>query len=300
VASRTAHPLPADAVLGDPKYGVSVLVVNADMTAATLRLHPDLDRDRYVIGVWSWELDTFPPAMHPAFGQVDEIWTISEFCAAALREHAPVPVHPIPVPVRDPLAGRDPARTPPGPGEPTRFLYVFDHNSVFARKNPLAAVDAFRTAFPDRTDVVLTIKTINGDKHPGDSERLRLAVDADDRIELIDQDLSAAEVADLFATAHGYVSLHRSEGFGLTLAEAMAAGVAVLAVRNPGTHELCGPAALLVEADELADGMVRLHEQDELRAELARRGRERAERFSWAASAERHEEAYVRAGRVSA
>lgn len=82
------------------------------------------------------------------------------------------------------------------------------------------------------------------------------------------------------------------EGFGLTLAEAMASGVAVLAVRNPGTHELCGPAALLVEQDELADGMARLHEQAELRAELARRGRERARRFSWDESARLHEQAY--------
>jgi alpha-1,3-rhamnosyl/mannosyltransferase len=78
----------------------------------------------------------------------------------------------------------------------------------------------------------------------------------------------------------------------LTLAEAMASGVAVLAVRNPGTHEVCGPAALLVEPDGLAEGMTRLHEERELRAELARMGRERAQRFSWSESARLHEEAY--------
>ena len=66
------------------------------------------------------------------------------------------------------------------------------------------------------------------------------------------------------------------EGFGLTLAEAMASGVAVLAVRNPGTHELCGPAALLVEPDGLADGMARLHEE---------RGPARRAGARWAASA---------------
>jgi FkbM family methyltransferase len=234
VVSRTSHPLPADAALGDPRYGVSVLVVNADMTGPTLRMHPDLARDRHVIGVWSWELDSFPPAMHPAFGQVDEIWTISEFCATAIREHSPVPVRTIPVPVRDPL-GAEP-RTPRA-GEVTRFLFVFDHNSIFDRKNPLAAITAFRTAFPERADVRLVLKTINGERHPGDRERLRMAVTGDDRIELIEGYLSAEEIAKLFDSSDAYVSLHRSEGFGLTVAEAMAHGLPVVATDYGGTAE---------------------------------------------------------------
>jgi glycosyltransferase involved in cell wall biosynthesis len=97
----------------------------------------------------------------------------------------------------------------------------------------------------------------------------------------------------LLAGAAALVHPSAEEGFGLTLAEAMAAGVPVLAVRNPGTHELCGPAALLVEPDELAGGMARLHDEAGLRAELAERGRERAERFSWSQSAAHHERAYT-------
>ena len=236
VANRTSHPLPADALLGDPRYGVSVLVVNADMTGQTLRLHPDLNRDRYVIGVWSWELDTFPPAMHPAFGQVDEVWTISDFCANAIREVSPVPVHRFPVPVRDPFDGQPAERTRSTDGV-TRFLFVFDHNSVFGRKNPLAAITAFGEAFPDRTDVRLIIKAINGDKHPGDRERLRMAAASDDRVELVEQYLSGDELAKLFAAADCYVSLHRSEGFGLTVAEAMAHGLPVVATDYSGTSE---------------------------------------------------------------
>ena len=106
-----------------------------------------------------------------------------------------------------------------------------------------------------------------------------------------------ARLRDLLAEAAALVHPSVDEGFGLTLAEAMAAGVAVLAVRNPATHELCGSAALLVEPDELAAGMARLHEQGDLREELARRGRERARRLSWDESARLHEEAYARAAR---
>ncbi len=107
----------------------------------------------------------------------------------------------------------------------------------------------------------------------------------------------AARLRELLAGAVALVHPSRDEGFGLTLAEAMACGVAVLAVRNPGIHELCGDAALLVEPEGLADGMGRLHEETELRAELARMGRARARRFSWDESARLHEEAYVRASR---
>jgi glycosyltransferase involved in cell wall biosynthesis len=109
-----------------------------------------------------------------------------------------------------------------------------------------------------------------------------------------------SRLRELLAGAAALVHPSAEEGFGLTLAEAMASGVAVLAVRNPGTHELCGPAALLVDPDGLAEGMVRLHEEHELRAELARMGRERAQRLSWDESARLHEEAYSRARREAA
>ncbi|OLR92804.1 FkbM family methyltransferase [Actinokineospora bangkokensis] len=237
VVSRTEHPLPEGATPGEARYGVSVLVVNADMTAHTLGAHPDLARDRYVIGVWSWELDTFPPAMRGAFDHVDEVWTPSDFCTRAIAEHSPVPVRTVPVPVRDPLRGP----RAPRPTGPTRFLFAFDHMSVFARKNPLAAITAFRSAFPDRDDVRLVVKTINGDLRPGDRERLRFAAAADDRVELVEGYLSAEEVAGLFAAAHAYVSPHRSEGFGFTVAEAMAHGLAVVATDYGGTAEFLTP-----------------------------------------------------------
>ena len=86
------------------------------------------------------------------------------------------------------------------------------------------------------------------------------------------------------------------EGFGLTALEAMFAGVAVIAARSPGLAETVGDAAELVDpydADGLAQALERVASQPELRADLQRRGRERARAFSWQASARAHIAAYT-------
>jgi FkbM family methyltransferase len=235
VANRTGHPLPAD-LATEPRFPVSVLCVNADMLKPSVRRHPELVVDRHVIGVWSWELSEFPKWMSASFADVDEVWTISEFCRAAIAADAPVPVRVFPVPVRDPWHGAPPEKTTTS--DVTTFLFMFDYNSIFERKNPLGAVRAFQAAFEGRDDIRFVIKSINGDKHQGDREKLRLAVADDPRITLIDHYLSQDEVNRLFAEADCYVSLHRSEGFGLTVAEAMMRGLPVIATDYSGSAEV--------------------------------------------------------------
>lgn len=235
VANRTGHPLPAD-LATEPRYPVSVLCVNADMLKPAVRRHPELVDDRYVIGVWSWELAEFPKWMTASFADVDEVWTISEFCRAAIAADSPVPVRVFPVPVRDPWHGDPPEKTTTS--NVTTFLFMFDYNSIFERKNPLGAVRAFQAAFEGRDDVRFVIKSINGDKHQGDREKLRLAVADDPRITLVDRYLSQDEINQLFTEADCYVSLHRSEGFGLTVAEAMMRGLPVIATDYSGSAEV--------------------------------------------------------------
>jgi glycosyltransferase involved in cell wall biosynthesis len=173
---------------------------------------------------------------------------------------------------------------PPQEGEgaqPRHFLYVGDDEP---RKRLPDLLEAHRRYAAGREDA-LPLVLAGSAAERANGQSLIVAEPRPD----------AARLRELLAGAAALVHPSAEEGFGLTLAEAMASGVAVLAVRNPGTHELCGPAALLVEPEGLAEGMGRLHDESGLRAELARMGRERARRFSWDESARLHEQAYAKA-----
>ncbi len=108
---------------------------------------------------------------------------------------------------------------------------------------------------------------------------------------------SPGELAELMAGARALVHPSLHEGFGLTLVEAMALGLPVVAVASAGAREVCGDAALLVEPDRLAEGITRVSGDAGLRADLAARGRERARQFSWQESARAHLRAYTLAVR---
>jgi FkbM family methyltransferase len=218
--------------VGEPRFPVSLLCVNADQTQVVLRHRPQVGHHRYRIGLWAWEVEDFPEHMHAAFRELDEVWTVSDFCRDALSKHASVPVKTIPVPVRDP---GEPDRRPDP--ELARFLFAFDFASIGERKNPWGVVEAFRRAFEGRDDARLVLKAINGAKHPHTAEKLRVLIAGDDRIELIEQYLSVAELDELYATSTAYVSLHRSEGFGLTVAEAMARALPVISTDYSSTTE---------------------------------------------------------------
>lgn len=174
-----------------------------------------------------------------------------------------------------------PVSTGDAGAEPRHFLYVGDDEP---RKRIPDLLEAHRRYAAEREDA-LPLVLAGASAERGNGQPLILAEPQPD----------AGRLRELLAEAAALVHPSLDEGFGLTLAEAMASGVAVLAVRNPGTHELCGPAALLVERDGLAEGMGRLHDDDGLRTQLSRLGRERARRLSWDESARLHEHAYAKA-----
>ena len=183
------------------------------------------------IGVWGWEVNTIPARWARAFGLVDEIWVYSRFVAENIGAVAPIPVTALPPPVSAP-APAVPVRL--GVPDGFLFLFIFDYLSTIQRKNPLGLIEAFRRAFAEGEGARLLIKTINAPLRPLHEEALLDAAQGRPDIHIVDRSLSAAEMDGLIAECDCYASLHRSEGFGLTMAEAMAVGKPVIATAYSG------------------------------------------------------------------
>jgi len=234
VPSRQAHHL-SDVGTGDPSYDVNVIVLNppeligfvGDGGMARLK-------GRYTIGNWWWEVTTFPESMRGADHLVDEVWVGSTHVAESIAPTLLKPVLTLRPPIIRPNVRRiDPARF----GVPHHsffFLFTFDFHSTFQRKNPLAVINAFKAAFPNGDGPHLVIKSINGASRPQQLAELGEAVGHRADIHIHDGYLAAEEQHGLIASCSAYVSLHRAEGFGLTMAEAMAHAKPVIATGYSG------------------------------------------------------------------
>jgi glycosyltransferase involved in cell wall biosynthesis len=214
---------------------IKILCVNGDATPSVVsELGASFFNGSYTIGVWFWELERFPEGMFAGFNFVDEIWVATEFVAEALRKVSPKPVHAFPLPVSMLQIPRPVSRQEMGIPEGFLFFFSFDFDSVFERKNPIGLVRAFTTAFKDGEGPVLVIKSINGHRHVPNLEKLRYAAAGRSDIRIIDGYLPHDRKDALMALCDCYVSLHRSEGFGLTMAEAMSLAKPVIATQYGG------------------------------------------------------------------
>lgn len=230
--SRQDHP--HDRSGGPFDLDTAIAVVNADQVPSFQgAVGPGFFDGRTTIGLWAWELEQFPESLWGAASVFDEIWAISSFTANALRGRVDSPVHVYPL-----TAAHHETETGPLPVElpPDRFcfLFTFDYLSVFERKNPLAVMEAFSLAFPSGEGPVLVVKSINGDLRRLDRERVRLAAAVRPDIVIIEDYVTKGEREALLVRADAYVSLHRAEGFGLTMAEAMVMGKPVIATGYSG------------------------------------------------------------------
>jgi glycosyltransferase involved in cell wall biosynthesis len=213
-------------------HGFEIVAVNADeLPSFVERLGEDYFEGPR-IGIWGWETNSIPPRWQRAFSLVQEVWVYSRFMAQNIGAVAPVPVLALPPPVQRPAKAAEPLRL--GVPKGFLFLFVFDYLSTVQRKNPVGLVEAFQRAFAPGEGPQLLIKTINGPLRPLSEEEVLWAADGREDIHVIDRSLSGEELDGLMAACDCYVSLHRAEGFGLTLAEAMAIGKPAIATGYSG------------------------------------------------------------------
>jgi glycosyltransferase involved in cell wall biosynthesis len=196
----------------------------------------------YRIAYPFWELPALPARWARHFDEVDEIWAPSRFVAGSLAAGCARPLHligtavlpPAPAPLRRADFGI--------PDDAFAFLFFFDPASFASRKNPVGALRAFHLAFPpgDPTPVALVFKSLPTGPTDKATTELRALAAADPRVVLIERSLGPGEQAALQAVTDAFVSLHRSEGFGLGLAEAMLLGKPVVATAYGGCMDFLG------------------------------------------------------------
>ncbi|WP_166654126.1 glycosyltransferase [Tahibacter aquaticus] len=236
VASRQSDRSMQRFLSDECRYAVNLFCINADqMPIAREQLGDAVFAGRYNIACWFWELEKFPAEWHGAIDLVDEIWVSSPFVRDAIAACTAKPVHIVPVALGVNLPQRYSRSEFRLPEAVFLCLFSFDFNSFAVRKNAEGVIAAFRRAFADgRRDVRLVIKTTNGERRPDALRRLIDAAAGDDRIEVRDGFLDRRGMWALQACCDCYVSLHRSEGLGLGMAECMLLGKPVVATAYSG------------------------------------------------------------------
>jgi len=218
------------------RYADNVFFINADqMQIARDVLGRAAFAGHHNIGFWVWELEKFPRDWHGAFDLVDEVWVPTEFVRSAIAASTNKPVVRMPKAIEFEVPENMNRAHFGLPRDEFVFLFSYDFNSFASRKNPEATIAAFRAAFGDGVKGVrLLVKSTNGDRFPEKLSVLQQSVAGDPRIEVRDGFLSREEMFGLQNSVDCYVSLHRSEGFGLGMAECMYLGKPVIATAYSG------------------------------------------------------------------
>ena len=191
----------------DPKFGVTLLHLNAEQVQHVCADRNDVLRDRYVVGFWNWELPELPDEWLDGASFLNEVWAPTHFCQVAFSRKLKIPVAHVPYSI-DVAVPPDIGRCELGlPEDDFIFMQTFDCFSTPERKNPMAAVEAYQRAKPSfRRNTRLVIKLINSDKETKLRKSLRVAVDRDDSIIVIDRYLRRPELNALFNSVDSYIS----------------------------------------------------------------------------------------------
>lgn len=223
----------------DNPFKVNIFHLKPDqMESAIVTLGRSFVENHYNIGYWTWELGEFPDAWQGPLDFLDEIWCPSRFIQTAIKKKSSKPVLYQPISIELETQTHFEREYFSLPAHAFIFLFVFDFKSYVSRKNPSACIEAFCKAFPQKDEKVnLVIKSMDGSLYPNEFAKLQEEVKTDPRIILIDKKFGPDEMTGLLQTCDSFISLHRSEGIGLGLAQSMLLGKPVIATAYSGNTD---------------------------------------------------------------
>jgi glycosyltransferase involved in cell wall biosynthesis len=231
-------------IIKDNPYLVNLFCFNSDQTLLYMKSTRGkiAVNKHYNIGYGYWELTKYPAEWTKQNKYLNEIWAPSRFIKKVVEKSTTLPVYYMPIPVDFENPAGYTRKHFQLPENSYLFLFTFDMSSFVTRKNPEAVIEAFTRAFPveknDRTALVIKISRLKHDMNQSKKvEKLRQQVAFDSRIIVLDEVYDRGSILGLLSVCDSYISLHRSEGFGLGMAEAMKMGKVVIATNYSGNED---------------------------------------------------------------
>ncbi|MDX1924355.1 MAG: glycosyltransferase family 4 protein, partial [Rickettsiaceae bacterium] len=229
-----------DKIRSSLDYNTNIFVCNGDILALLSHEKSNLFKKKYNIHYGAWELRKYPEEWMYSINLVDEYWAMSSFLQKSVSDVANIPVIHMPYPVDFEIPTYISRKDFGLPEEKFLFIFTFDLSSLASRKNPYAVIKAFLSAFPSNNDVGLVIKASSNKKNPDHKKQINDIMDLtknDSRVHLINEILPRDKILGLINSCDVYVSLHRAEGFGIGMAEAMKMGKVVIATDYSGNTD---------------------------------------------------------------
>lgn len=233
-------------------YNINLIHINPhELGLAFQQAHEKIWDGRYNIGFWLWELEDFPDEWIPCFHCMDEIWTPSKFITDSIQRKTNLKVVTIPyhIELKTPEKGKCEYRKRFNlPIDEVLFLMMYDRTSMTERKNPEAVIEAFQMAFSKNEEAGLVIKINNSLEK--EINMIRSMIPEYKNVYFITEILERQQVNELIYCVDAIVSLHRAEGFGLVLAEAMLLGTPTIATNwSSNTEFMTKETACMVDAE---------------------------------------------------
>lgn len=220
-------------------FDINLFHINIDIVNEFFVNNTEINlSDKYNILYWAWEFPEIPEDAIKILDYFDELWVPSDFCVNIFAQKIKIPVlkfaHPIVKMEQSETFSKSEYNIPENK---TCFLTIFDSSSTFERKNPIDTINAFFQNPNETKEAVLIIKTHNLEKNKHVKIAIENTIKGHSNVVVINEKLSKEKLHSLIQQVDILISLHASEGFGLTMAEAMSYGKIVIGTGYSGNLE---------------------------------------------------------------